>query len=122
MDKLTDEERAALKDLLAKGVRTEPKNEVGIGFGSFKFWVKEINFVTFLFMIYIFVSTYMFLDFKREAAYAHKIIQEGQAEQTFLMTLTPEQRAALGIEMPESLKRKIYNPQDHERELSRRYR
>lgn len=110
-DPFTDEEHAQVRHILR---RKEDKGEIGIGFGSWKVYMKGIELITFMFITYIFGTLYIFWEFKKETSEAHRLMVEGQNEQTFLFSLTPEQRANLGIQMPESLARRLVNQQKYD--------
>lgn len=109
---LTEEERELLRMLLRKGARPEP--EIGVGWGSAKIWVRSGNFITFIFLGYAVVSSLLFWQNAKDSSESHREI-------AFLISLSPEQRANLGIEMPESLARRLYSQHTKEDEQRRNF-
>lgn len=109
MDQLTDKEREELKRLLNRG-RVDP-TEVGLGWGKFKFHIRGIDLIALIFAFYAIGSLYMYYRFQQENNIMHQKLAEQNEETNFLLTLTPEQRVTLGIQMPESLARKLYKQQ-----------
>lgn len=85
----------------------EPKR-MSVGFGSFSFSFPREDALVLILIGFTVAVLYIFWDFRKEAVEAHRLLAEQNAEMAFLISKTPEERAALGIEMPESLARKLH--------------
>lgn len=96
------------------------RREVEFSFGSWKLRIRDYDLVFILLCGFIAFVVWMYFDFRQDTREAHKFLAEQAEETAFLITLTMEQRAALGIEMPESLVRKLYKQNQQEEKYRKR--